>query len=205
MTMADSPSLRDTLRASSDLDAAVPWILSSTSIVCTLYPMRRIWSPGSSRVSSMVRILWLSGNSKSRALSRELFPAPRAPQTRMVALAFTRNESMPAALGDTVPLATRRDRVHGRTECFLMATAFPRGLRGYPMMVALASKSRMSVSRTGLVRQKRSPLCLFRMFSRLSTSRSSAIRLVEHLMWEFRPFTPLTVTCILFLEHGAST
>lgn len=89
-----------------------------------------MWSPGSSRVSSMVRILWLSGNSNIRALRRELFPAPRAPHMRTVALLLTMNERMPAALGLTVPLAIRRERVHGRTECFLIAIAFPLGLSG---------------------------------------------------------------------------
>lgn len=36
MTMADSPSLRDTRRASSERVVTVPWILSSTSMVWTL-------------------------------------------------------------------------------------------------------------------------------------------------------------------------
>ena len=50
----------------------------------------------------------------------------------------------------------------------------------------------MSVSKTGQDLQKRRPLSLFRMFRRLDTSRSSAIRLVEHLMWEFRPWSSLS-------------
>lgn len=36
MTMADSPSLSETRRASSARELAVPWILSSTSMDCTL-------------------------------------------------------------------------------------------------------------------------------------------------------------------------
>lgn len=162
-------------------------------------------SPGSSRVSSMVRILWLSGNSKSSALSRELFPAPRAPHIRTVARLLTMNESIPATRGLTVPFAISRDRVHGRTACLRIAIAFPRGLRGYPTTVALASNPRMSVSSTGLERQKRRPLSRLRMFRRLDTSLSSAIRFVEHLMWELRPLMPFTVTWIRFSEHGAST
>ena len=130
MTMADSPSLRDTRSASSERDETDPWVRSSTSMVCTLYPILLMWSPGSSRVSSMVSILWLSGNSNIRALRSELFPAPRAPQIRTVALLLTMNESIPAALGLTVPLAMRRDSVHGRTECFLIAIALPLGLNG---------------------------------------------------------------------------
>ena len=78
----------------------------------------------------MVSILWLSGNSNIRALRRALLPAPRAPHIRTVALLLTMNERMPAALGLTVPLAIKRERVHGRTECFLMAIAFPLGLSG---------------------------------------------------------------------------
>lgn len=162
-------------------------------------------SPGSSRVSSIVSTLWLSGNSNIRALSSELFPAPRAPHTSMVARLFTMNDSIPAALGETVPLAISLDSVHGLTECFLIATALPLGLSGYPTTVALASNPRMSVSSTGLERQKRRPDCLFRMLRRLSTSRSSAMRLVEQRMWEFSPLMPFTVTCILLAEHGAST
>ena len=63
----------------------------------------------------------------------------------------------------------------------------------------------MSVSKTGQDLQKRRPLSLFRMFRRLDTSRSSAIRLVEHLMWEFRPLIPFTVTWMRFMLQGAST
>ena len=153
----------------------------------------------------MVSILCPSGNSNISAESSELFPAPRAPHTRMAARPFTRNERIPATLGETVPLATSLLRVHGLTDLFLTATASPLGLSGYPMTVARASKPRMSVSSTGLERQKRSPLRLFRMLTRLSISRSSAMRFVEQRMWEFRPSTPLTVTCILFAEHGEST
>lgn len=63
----------------------------------------------------------------------------------------------------------------------------------------------MSVSSTGLDEQKRSPLLLRRMLTRLFTSRSSAIRLVEQRMWEFSPSIPFTVTCMRFDEQGAST
>ena len=65
-----------------------------------------------------------------RAESRELFPAPLAPHIRMVARLFTRKDRIPAVFGSTVPLDTSLLRVHGRTECFLIATAFPSGLSG---------------------------------------------------------------------------
>lgn len=43
------------------------------------------------------------------------------------------------------------------------------------------------------------------MFSRLSTSLLSTMRLVRQRMWEFSPFIPFMVTCTLFLSQGAST
>ncbi len=148
---------------------------------------------------------WLSSNSHSRDERSDVFPAPLAPHTRMVARLFTRNDRIPAVLGLTVPLAMSLLSVHGLSECFLSATAFPMGLSGYPMTVALASNPTIPVSSTGLDLQNLSPLWRFRMLIRLSTSRSSAIRLVEHLMWEFRPSIPFTVTWILLRWHGAST
>ncbi len=87
-------------------------------------------SPGSSRVSSIVSILWLTGNSNIIADRSELFPAPLAPHISTVARPSTRNDSIPASRGATVPLATSPERVHGRTERFLIATALPLGLSG---------------------------------------------------------------------------
>ena len=117
---------------------------------------------------------------------------------------MTRNDSTPAVLGSTVPLATSLLSVHGLWERFLMATAFPLGLRGYPTTVTLASCAPKSVSSTGLEWLNLSPLSLFRMFTRFQTSRSSAIRLVLQRMCEFRPLIPFMVTCILLRSHGAS-
>ena len=128
--MADSPSLRETLRASSALDLASPFILSSISRVCTLYPRPLMVLAGSSMVSSMVSILWASGNSNIRADSRELLPAPLAPHTMMDDLLSTRNDSRPADLAEMVPLPMRRVRVQGDAECFLIATESPFGLMG---------------------------------------------------------------------------
>jgi hypothetical protein len=111
-------------------------------------------------VSSMVRIRWERGNSNISAESRELFPAPLAPHMRKVARFCTRNDRSPAVAASTVPLAMRLVSVHGSEECFLMATASPLGLMGYPTTVALASWAFMSVSRTGLglaEREARSP------------------------------------------------
>ena len=85
-----------------------------------------------------------------------------------------------------------------------MATAFPFGLIGCPTTVTLASKSLKSVSRTGLDAQNLSPLSRLSMLIRLSTSLSSTMRLVLHLMCEFSPSMPFRVTCTLFLEQGAS-
>ena len=42
----------------------------------------------------------------------------------------TRKDRIPAVFGSTVPLDTSLLRVHGRTECFLIAIAFPLGLSG---------------------------------------------------------------------------
>ena len=81
-------------------------------------------------VSSMVSTLWSSGNSNISADRSELFPAPRGPHTRIVALLSTRNERSPAADGVKVPLATSLLRVHGLDERFLIATAVPLGLSG---------------------------------------------------------------------------
>lgn len=114
---------------------------SSIRIVCTLYPSLRIVSPGSSTVSSMVSILWLVGNSNISADRSELFPDPLAPQMRKVALLSTRYESTPAVLGSTVPLAISLLSVQGLFERFLIASALPLGLSGYPRAVTLASKS----------------------------------------------------------------
>lgn len=164
-----------------------------------------MYSPGSSSVSSIVRMRWFRGNSINAADSNDVFPAPLAPHINIVARLLIRNEIIPAILGLTVPLEIKRLSVHGRTECFLMATALPWGLSGYPTTVALASNPPRSVSRTGLEAQKRRPLLLRRMFTRLSTSRSSAIRLVEQRMCEFNPSIPFTVTCMRLEEHGAST
>ena len=153
----------------------------------------------------MVRILCDNGNSVHSDARKEVFPAPLAPHTSIAALLFTRNDRMPAALALIEPAAISLGRVQGLTECFLMATAVPNGLRGYPMTVALASYPLISVSRTGLDRENLNPLCRFRMFTRASISRASAMRLVVHLMWEFRPSMPFSVTCILLVQHGAST
>ena len=71
--------------------------------------------------------------------------------------------------------------------------------------MARASNPAMSVSSTGLALENLRPLSRFSTFTRLSTSRASAIRLVEQRMWEFRPPTPLTVTCTLLSSQGAST
>ena len=79
---------------------------------------------------------------------KEVFPAPLAPHTSIAVLLLTRKERIPAAFGPTVPAAISLGRVQGLTECFLMATAVPSGLRGYPMTVALASYPLISVSRT---------------------------------------------------------
>ena len=57
-------------------------------------------APGSSIVSSIVRIRWSRGNSNMRAESRELFPAPLAPHIRMVARLFTRKDRIAAARDD---------------------------------------------------------------------------------------------------------
>lgn len=81
-------------------------------------------------VSSMVSTLWLRGNSNISADRSELFPAPRGPHTSSVARLSTRKDSIPAILGDTVPLAISLLSVHGLTDLFLIATAFPLGLRG---------------------------------------------------------------------------
>src|SRR5574344_1076310 len=155
-------------------------------MVWTLYPSLLMSSPGSSEVSSTVRILCSRGNSKSNADNSELFPAPLAPQTSIVHLLSIRKDNNPASLGDTVPLATNLVRVHGLEERFLIATASPFGLIGYPTTVALASKSGKSVSRTGEEWQNLSPLSLFSKFTRLDTSLLSATRFVLHLRCEFR-------------------
>ena len=110
----------------------------------------------------MVRILWEIGNSNSNADNRELFPAPLAPQTSMVLLLSTRNDSTPAVYASMVPLPINLDSVQGVCECFLMARESPLGLIGYPTTVALASESHMSVSRTGLDSQNGNPLSLIR-------------------------------------------
>ena len=166
--------------------------------------MRLMASPGSSRVSSMVRILWLRGNSNISAERSELFPDPLAPQMSMVARLFTRYDSIPAVLGSTVPFAISLDSVQGREERFLIATALPLGLRGYPTTVTLASYPPKSVSRTGSLWQNLRPLSRFRMLTRLSISLSSTMRFVRQRMWELRPSIPFMVTCTRFLEHGAS-
>ncbi len=48
----------------------------------------------------------------------------------MAARLLTRNDSTPASLGATDPQAISLVRVHGLIECFLRATAVPRGLIG---------------------------------------------------------------------------
>ena len=202
--MADSPSLRETLSASLDRDRSFPSILSSTSMDWILYPIFLMLSPGSSMVSSMVSMRWDRGNSNISADSMELFPAPLAPHMRKVARFCTRNDSSPAVAASTVPLAMSLVRVHGFEECFLMATASPFGLMGYPTTVALASWAFMSVSRTGLDSQNGRPLSLLSTFIRLSTSLLSTTRLVLQRTWELLSPTPDMVTCMRFLSHGAS-
>ena len=124
----------------------------------------------------------------------------------MVHLLSIRKDRSPASLGDTVPLAINLVNVHGLEERFLMATASPLGLIGYPTTVALASKSGKSVSSTGEEWQNLSPLSLFRMFTRLDISLLSAMRFVLQRRWEFRsPSTEFSVTYMRFSSQGAST
>ena len=123
MIIADSPILRDTRRASLAPASGLSSFLSSTRIVWTLYPIDLILSPGSSMVSSMVRILCERGSSSISAERRELLPAPLGPQIRNVERLLTRNDSNPAERESIVPFARSLVSVHGLTECFLTARA----------------------------------------------------------------------------------
>jgi hypothetical protein len=76
---------------------------------------------------------------------------------------------------------------------------------GGAITVARQSNPLTSVSKTGQISENGRRESRFRRETRHSNSRVSATRLLRHLTWELKKLTPLIVTWIGLLSHGAST
>src|SRR3989344_3396382 len=132
-------------------------------------------SEGSSKVSSIVRILARRIISVRKEPNKEVFPELRVPATRIVALFSIKKLSNPAPIASTNRIfgCIYNGKVQGKSLCRRNEKAKPVGLNGAVIAETLEVKPSTlnSVSRIGLASSKGRPEMRRSLVAQLSTSR----------------------------------